>query len=623
MADGLFTNRAKQFREATNLGWDSPRAYLRGAGAIAGGVGDLLAYPLEAITPEFVEEGIASIARSAIDTDYGKYLMNLAKENPEIAKDLGALANIIGVIPIAKIATQSGTVGLKAMIKAAKEGNGVKQVISKGIKKAASSPKFISDVTRNMPTLQRGGPVGDVVDAVTGKRTPKEILTGTNKFVGSGIPFYPHGLFSSGGEALGAIPYAALEAVNPLDLARRAGTARSKRSRSEEKALLKDQKLNVNMGGRSGSELMQLNMHIATTGKLPKDMGPGTPIFDYYYKTGPMDINIEGLNIKNSAFKGMPDNIADAAMHHIRNVHNLDPNKKTNILIKRPERDGIGMEFVGAKTTTAPILRGFNNGSLLKTYKGVYGKEVDPRGMIEVTQLMNGLTKKNLGKLESVLGAKKLSRSKTFEYLLKARKKTQWGEKLSSHEKRYLNAWEAIGNPLAKVKDTNGNVISNSNLRDIVIPEDGLIHSTGSFLSSNKELGGVNYFLTTDTKKLKSYITGSDKADLFDMEGGKNSVQLVVTVPTQVINHTSKKAYKFDKSRMRSRKDKLNKKAKEDMIKHRQYMKDKKFTPKAKHYREALSNAAQLSATLLQTDTGLFTPERKEPERKEEEFSPW
>lgn len=80
-----------------------------------------------------------------------------------------------------------------------------------------------------------------------------------------------------------------------------------------------------------------------------------------------------------------------------------------------------------------------------------------------------------------------------------------------------------------------------------------MIHSTGSFLSSNKELGGVNYFLTTDIKNLKSYVTGSDKADLFDMEGGKDSVQLLITVPTQVINHNSKKAYKFDKSRMRSK----------------------------------------------------------------------
>ena len=41
--DGLFTNRARQFREAAALGPSTPRAYLRGAGAIAGGIGDLMA----------------------------------------------------------------------------------------------------------------------------------------------------------------------------------------------------------------------------------------------------------------------------------------------------------------------------------------------------------------------------------------------------------------------------------------------------------------------------------------------------------------------------------------------------------------------------------------------------
>tara|TARA_R100000234_G_scaffold120015_1_gene104859 strand:- start:1947 stop:3797 length:1851 start_codon:yes stop_codon:yes gene_type:complete len=606
--DGLFTNRARQFREAAALGPSNPRAYLRGAGAIAGGIGDLMAVPLEAITPQFVEDGIAAVARSAIETKPGKYLMNLAKENPEIAKDLGALVNIIGVVPVARIATQSGTAGLKAMAKATREGKSPKQIVSEGIKKSASRPEFISDITRNMPTLQRGGPVGDVIDAVRGQRTPKEILTGTNKFVGSGLPFYPYGLLSSGGEAFGALPYAALEAINPYALARREGTGRSLRSWSEEKALLKDQKLNVNQGGRSGSELMQLSMQLTTTGKLPKHMGPGTPIFDYYYKTGPMDIDVDSVGIKSSAFKGIPDNIAERHLHHIRNAHSLNPNKKTNVLIKRPERDGIGMEFVGAKTTTAPILRGFNSGSLLKTYEKVYGSKVDPKGMIEVTQLMNGLSDKNLKKLGEAMGQNTPGRTNAFKFLLKARKKSQSGKKLNNTEERYLNAWEEIGNPLATIKDTNGNIVSNSNLADIVIPDDGLIHSTGSFLSSNKELGGVNYFLTTDIKNLKSYVTGSDKADLFDMEGGKDSVQLLITVPTQVINHTSKKKYKFDKSRMRSKNTKQNRKAKKEMAQHRQDMKDMKFTPESRHYRQALSNAAQLSATFAQTDSGLFTP---------------
>tara|TARA_R110002072_G_scaffold118073_3_gene249297 strand:+ start:16387 stop:18222 length:1836 start_codon:yes stop_codon:yes gene_type:complete len=604
---GLFDDyerRKKQFNEATSLGFSNPRAYLRVPGAVAGGIGDLMAAPLEAITPQFVTDAIGSLAQKAIQTDGGKYLMKLAKENPEIAKDLGSLVNIVGIIPVARIATQSGTAGVKAMAKAVIEGKGFKKIVSEGVKKSASRPEFVSDITRNMPTLQTGGPVGDVIDLVKGQRTPKEILTGTNKFVNSGLPFYPYGLLSSGGEAIGALPYAALEAIRPNALARREGTGRSLRSWSEEKALSKDRKSNVNMGGRAGMEAMQLSMQYATTGKLPKNMGPGTPIFDYIYKTAPMDI-ADNLGIKSSAFKGIPDNIADRHLHHIRNAHSLNPNKKTNVLIKRPERDGIGKEFAGSNRKTAPILRGFATGSLLKAYKNIYGTKVDPRGMIEITQLINGLSNKNLKELGKALKQNTPKRTETFEYLLAARKKSQSGEKLTSDEKRYLNAWEEIENPLATIKDTKGNIISNSNLADIVIPEDGLIHSAGSFLSSNKELGGVNYFLTTDIKNLKSYITGSDKADLFDMEGGKNSIQVLITVPTQVINHNSKQAFKYNRKFARSQKKGKGETA---VKKHRQDIKDMKFAPELKHYKQALSNQAQLGTTFFQTDSGLFTP---------------
>lgn len=44
------------------------------------------------------------------------------------------------------------------------------------------------------------------------------------------------------------------------------------------------------------------------------------------------------------------------------------------------------------------------------------------------------------------------------------------------------------------------------------------------------------------------------------------------------------------------------------MVQHRQDIKDMKFTPELRHYKQALSNQAQLGATFLQTDSGLFTP---------------
>lgn len=98
---------------------------------------------------------------------------------------------------------------------------------------------------------------------------------------------------------------------------------------------------------------MQLSMQLTTTGKLPKHMGPGTPIFDYYYKTGPMDIDVDSVGIKSSAFKGIPDNIADRHLHHIRNAHSLNPNKNKRINKKTGEgrnRYGIcrGKDYYGS-----------------------------------------------------------------------------------------------------------------------------------------------------------------------------------------------------------------------------------------------------------------------------------
>ena len=98
---------------------------LQGAGALAGGVGDIATKVLEAV-PGFkmLESVIGFGVKKLAETDAGKSVINasmdFAKQHPEIAKDVGAAFDIATVIPIFKglgiaknIAMDAATVALK------------------------------------------------------------------------------------------------------------------------------------------------------------------------------------------------------------------------------------------------------------------------------------------------------------------------------------------------------------------------------------------------------------------------------------------------------------------------------------------------------------------------------
>ena len=641
---GLWDNRVKQFNAALNLPEDQiARKFLRATGAVAGGLGDVLAIPVEAAldvtgaTP-YLAKGV----QAAMEHDIGKRLIKLAKENPVIAKDIGAIVNIIGIIPAAKIVQGVGASGLKAALKSIEQGQGVKTAAVSGARAGVTALPLVGTAVKNMPTLVRGGLFGDAKDlgkylqsqiapkTLKGKekltvRKPLDIARGLDKKLGSGLPFYNTGKIgeykSLGGELISATPSAMLQSLNPYDIARQRTIGRSRYSVKEREKLIKDieNKKGTGRSGLLGSDAMQFQIALADrAGGLPKGISPDSGFLKATYVTTPFNI-VDDVAMKSSVYKHVPDDIAKYQMNHVRNIWNLDPNIKTNVLVKRPEANAVGKEFAGASSTSHAMLQNFANGKMLKSYKKLHNtKDISDTGMVEITQIALALNKSNVSKFKKSLKnikikSDQLTYIEIFDEVLNARRKRHSGIELTDNESIYLNNWEKLKKPYGTVKDSNNNIISNSDISKITIPDDRIIHGTSSFLSSQKELGGVNFIASTNLKTMKTYVGGSDASDL---QGAiaKGATQLVVMVPPSVIKHNKKGLMKVDfkanKSIPKKDRDKLlNNRKRESKV-----FTTEKITPSFEDYSQVIKNIGLTGSLGVQTDTnspvfkGLFSP---------------
>ena len=359
---GLFDNREKQFNKVFNSPENNMASKaLLGAGIAAGSVGDVTAIPLEALlnvtgaTP-YLAKGV----QLAMESETGKWLIQLAKDNPRTAEHMGAIANIVGIMPLAKIVQGVGVSGLKAALKSIEQGQGVKTAAVSGARAGVTALPLVGTAVKNMPTLVRGGLFGDAKDlgkylqsqiapkTLTTKekltvRKPLDIARGLDKKLGSGLPFYNTGKIgeykSLGGELISAMPSAMLQSLNPYDIARQRTIGRSRYSVKEREKLIKDieNKKGTGRSGLFGSDAMQFQIALADrAGGLPKGISPDSGFFKATYVTTPFNI-FDDVAMKSSVYKHVPDDITKYQMNHVRNVWNLDPNIKTDVLVKRPE----------------------------------------------------------------------------------------------------------------------------------------------------------------------------------------------------------------------------------------------------------------------------------------------
>ena len=632
---GLWDNREKQFNKVFNSPENNMASKaLLGAGIAAGSVGDVTAIPLEALlnvtgaTP-YLAKGV----QSAMEHNIGKWLIQLAKDNPRTAEHMGAIANIVGIMPLAKIVQGVGVSGLKAAATSLEKGQGLPTAAFSGAGAGLTALPLVGTVTRNMNTLQRGGFLGDVKDLTTlaqsrmapktltknqklNTRTLKQIVTGRNKTTSSGFNFYgPNRKTAFVGEALTGLFPALRQSFSPSALAIERVTGRTLGGRQEIKKLILDE----NLSGRAGSEAMQLQMHLQKTGNLPSGISKDSPIFNSVYVTAPFNI-VDDVVMKSSLYKHVPDNIAKYQMNHIRNVAwNFDPDIKTNVLVKRPEANSIGMEFAGAKSNSHAMLRNFQNGKMLESYKKLHNtKDISDTGMIEITQIASALDKSNILQFKKSLKnikikSDQLTSMEIFNEVLNARRKRHLGIELNNKESIYLNNWEKLKKPYGTVKDSNNNIISNSDISKITIPDDGIIHTIGTFLSANKELGGVNFIASTDLKTRKIFVGGSDASDLFGMTE-KGADQLLVAIPPSVINLKKQGKYKADFKASRSIDKKTLAKLNLDKRQQRLDLEKLNITPSFEDYNQVIKNIGKTGAVSGQTDTdseifkGLFSP---------------
>ena len=644
----MFEYRWDQFTKAGDKDASDPRRYLRGAGAATGLFGDMLAYPVEkifgAITPDSVKTAFKQGADWVVnETDAGKAVLKLAKDNPEYAKDIMDGFNIAGAIPVLKIFAKAGTLGIK---KALAQSGGVKPRVKAGAGGAIGSSSISMATARNMPTLQQGGMFGDVLDmgrTVKGTgdnlRTYSEIAKGTGRTPRTGVNFYSGGfgnkVLSTAGEALRAFPKAVKELTSPKELASYRMTGMSSNARKKElpKAITPLES--------SGTHAMQSQMKLQNDGVYAplNDIDSPLMIKARLAEFNLLDTNSVS-NINKVMFKGVPEDIATRHLNHIKAVHGIDGKKPATLSIKPPKTNGIARELLGTGSTGPRFIKSLTQGNLMAVYKKAHQLEkIDSRGMVEMTQISLGITKDVAKQMSSKLKVKELNHQKLIETVIKARAKinTRSNVPLSKREATVLKAWQELGSPIGTVKDASGKTVSSKKFGDIPEIEGNTLTSSGSYLSKSKELGGVNYIITHDLKGNKSYVTMSDGSDLFGIGGGpKNAPDIVVATPTQEIiwgsNNTvtlkdgTKLPQRFNTQRTnQSRKN--EKKNLEEGIKkleersgikkgaketpenyHKRVLRDFKAKPTAQDYRQAFSNQVKVGTAATQGDLnkGLF-----------------
>lgn len=106
------------------------RGLLRSAGAVAGGIGDVVSSTLSAVTPDFIEKPVTEAVGNTVAAIPGvkQAAEAYSKLDPEIQKDLGAIGNIATVVPALKGAGMAVS-GAKGLVKGGMQGAAEKAIM--------------------------------------------------------------------------------------------------------------------------------------------------------------------------------------------------------------------------------------------------------------------------------------------------------------------------------------------------------------------------------------------------------------------------------------------------------------------------------------------------------------
>lgn len=278
----------------------------------------------------------------------------------------------------------------------------------------------------------------------------------------------------------------------------------------------------------------------------------------------------DGFRAKGS----VPDKIVQRATKHLtEGAHVTKPNAKYEYQIKDPSAGGdVGyIEGVGTASTAAPIIRSLHNRATDSYLSAINklkpkGKKVDKlagKDMVEFMQISSTLNSKNLDAVKRAVKARKpdlenIQDSYVIDSVLKGRLKESAGKEIKGTQAIIHDVFSQMVDKgaikMARVSDEAGNAVGGNKLSDIKDP-DGFLVTQQSFVSQQKELGGMNAFVAVDPDNEKMYTMLSDGHDIFGQTpiGGHH---LITASP--LIESSLKTGAKYNNKQIRTAKTQGN-----------------------------------------------------------------
>lgn len=284
------------------------------------------------------------------------------------------------------------------------------------------------------------------------------------------------------------------------------------------------------------------------------------------------DVDTIAANVGNKfraeGAEQVPESLINRATRHLTDgPHVTDKKGVYEYQFKDPaSRSNEGyLEAVGANKAGSTAMRSLHTKQTdvylddLNKVRGTDAKELSPTDMVEFLQITATLDNKAL---KLLAGDKQPSQ--VVKQLLLARAIADSGKPFAKNQKgteallkKYNRLVSAKVIKPARVTDEAGNVVSSHNISDIKTPE-GYIVTQQSFLSRQKELGGMNVFIAVDPSNQKVYSMLSDGHDIF----GKTPIggnHLITASPIVVSSY--KTGTKYNAKQIVSRKTDENVKA--------------------------------------------------------------
>ena len=435
------------------------RAFGRAGGDILGAAGDVVAAPVNMVFEMTgLNDGIKALVKMGLETETGKELITLAKENPKYAKDITNFIDIVSIIPGSQL--------------------------SKGI---------LNDVFHNMKTKVEGGYVGDVVQKARTKLAESQGKSAPEKPNFYNSPQAPLIL----GEALNSLTSSVIDRFNPAQRATTKASGIPTGKRKEVASILERGEPANAMAEAVTARMMQAQRY----GEVPSMFGKGSPLERYTYAA--TDIPATDLNKLASVVGGrdIPDAVINRHVNDFKETQLKEgsfnkPSQGTMVDVYNPNTRNAAAEFANQPMDQAPgaaLHKMFRDERLATLPKGT-----TPFELMKASKTADRLNGQQ-GVLERVRNGPRLNiggKVGAANYILKSLEKQKQGKKLTDKETKALAEYNKT--PLNKADEL------------------GFQHGASSHTSALKELGGVR-----DTSSLmgmdRMFTTMSDKNDIFGL----------------------------------------------------------------------------------------------------------